>query len=115
MKDQNLHARLRSFEIDHKPDGWPAIRMRDVSALLDRIDELEARLEIDHRNPEIDGIYCRDATIKLQDERIASLEAQLVKESARTADEKLRADQMTQRLDMCNRMRMKLEHGRAVA
>ena len=37
-----LIARLRSFETDHKPEGWPAIQMRDVSALLDAIEALEA-------------------------------------------------------------------------
>lgn len=41
MKDvMELIERLRGFEIDHKPDGWPAIRMRDVSALCNAIDEL---------------------------------------------------------------------------
>lgn len=32
--------RLRSFEADHAPDGWPAIQMRDVSALLDEVERL---------------------------------------------------------------------------
>lgn len=40
-----LNARLRSFETDHKPEGWPAMQMRDVSALLDAIDALEAEVE----------------------------------------------------------------------
>lgn len=31
----NLIDRLRSFEQDHGPNGWPAIQMRDISALLD--------------------------------------------------------------------------------
>ena len=33
----DLHARLRLLEADHEPDGWPAVRMRDVSALLDEL------------------------------------------------------------------------------
>jgi hypothetical protein len=44
--------RLRGFEQDHKPDGWPAIQMRDVTALLDiveaqakQIDALQADAE----------------------------------------------------------------------
>ena len=37
--------------------------------------------------------------------RAALAQPELVAESARTANEKLRADQMTKRLDMCNRMR----------
>lgn len=40
-----LIARLRSFETDHKPEGWPAIQMRDVSALLDAIEALKAGSE----------------------------------------------------------------------
>lgn len=44
-----------------------------ISRLHDKIDELEARLEIDHSHP-YDGIAARDATIKAQDERIAELE-----------------------------------------
>lgn len=37
-----LIERLRSLSIDHGPKGWPAVRTRDVTALLDRIAELEA-------------------------------------------------------------------------
>ena len=40
-----LIERLRSFEIDHGPDGWPAIRMRDVSALLDEIERLRGWID----------------------------------------------------------------------
>ena len=32
-----LLARLRLLEQDHAPDGWPAVQMRDLSALLDRL------------------------------------------------------------------------------
>ena len=42
--------------------------------------------------------------LRTQHAHIAQLEAELVKEAARTAAEKLRADQMTQRLDMVNRL-----------
>ena len=40
-----------------------------------------------------------------RDKKIEKLEAQLIAESSRTANEKLRADHMTKRLDMCNRLR----------
>ena len=39
---------MRGFEIDHEPDGWPAIQMRQISALCDEIDRLredEKRLD----------------------------------------------------------------------
>lgn len=39
---QQRTERLRSFQTDHEPDGWPAVRMRDITALLDHIDELQA-------------------------------------------------------------------------
>ena len=44
-------------------------------ASVDRIAELESRLEISPLHS-VDGIMARDATIKLQDERIAELEAE---------------------------------------
>ena len=40
-----LIERFRGLHIDHKPDGWPAVRTREITALLDRIAELEAQLE----------------------------------------------------------------------
>ena len=51
-----------------------------IKELLDRIEDLEARLELyatdGTRLPEsCDGIACRDETIKLQDKRIEELEA----------------------------------------
>ncbi len=38
--ERDLIARMRGFEADHAPDGWPAIRMRDVSALVDVVERL---------------------------------------------------------------------------
>jgi hypothetical protein len=35
-----LLERMRSFEADHTPDGWPAVRMRDISALCAEIERL---------------------------------------------------------------------------
>ena len=39
-----LIERFRGLHIDHEPDGWPAVRTREITALLDRIAELEAQL-----------------------------------------------------------------------
>ena len=36
---------LRGFELDHSPDGWPAIRMRDISAMCNAIESLLAENE----------------------------------------------------------------------
>lgn len=45
MNYQELIERLRSFEIDHEPDGWPAIRMREISAMCNAIESLLAENE----------------------------------------------------------------------
>ena len=36
---------LHCFEIDHSPDEWPAIRMREISAMCDAIESLLAENE----------------------------------------------------------------------
>jgi len=40
-----LIKRMRTLEIDHEPDGWPAIRMRDISALCDAVERANLELE----------------------------------------------------------------------
>lgn len=42
--ERDLVAHMRSFEADHEPDGWPAVRMREISALCDEIERLRAAL-----------------------------------------------------------------------
>lgn len=32
-----LMGRMRSLEADHTPGGWPAVQMRDITALCDAI------------------------------------------------------------------------------
>ena len=36
-------ARLRLLEVDHDPDGWPAVRMRDISVLMDEVESQRKR------------------------------------------------------------------------
>ena len=45
MNHQELIERLRGIEIDHEPNGWPAIQMRDISAMCDAIESLLAENE----------------------------------------------------------------------
>src|SRR5574337_43630 len=40
----DIVAELRGFEIDHEPDGWPGVRMRQISALCDETDRLRDML-----------------------------------------------------------------------
>ncbi len=42
MDYTQLIESMRSFEADHKPDGWPAIRMHFVSEMCDAIETLQA-------------------------------------------------------------------------
>ncbi|MEN1941053.1 hypothetical protein WCE39_08165 [Luteimonas sp. MJ174] len=58
---------LRVLEQDHEPDGWPAVRMRDITALLDALEAAHA---------DIDGM--RETIMAEHDARIeaaAALEA----------------------------------------
>ena len=43
--NSELIERLRVLEQDHKPDGWPAIQMRDVTALLDTLEAQAKQIE----------------------------------------------------------------------
>ncbi|HHG4665874.1 TPA: ead/Ea22-like family protein [Pseudomonas aeruginosa] len=52
-----------------------AANPKTVLALLDEIDGLRSRLEIDERTPH-DGIACRDETIKVLDEKCDRLKAE---------------------------------------
>ncbi len=36
---------MRGLEEDHEPDGWPAVRMRQISALCDEIERLRGAIE----------------------------------------------------------------------
>lgn len=40
MNINELISNCRLLETDHYPDGWPAIRMKDVTALCDEIERL---------------------------------------------------------------------------
>ena len=53
---------MRGFEIDHKPDGWPAVRMRQISALCDEVERLRAdAVEADALRERMAGILSRTA------------------------------------------------------
>ncbi len=40
----DIVEQMRSFESDHEPDGWPAIQMKQVSALCDEVERLQSLL-----------------------------------------------------------------------
>ena len=47
MKIEEFVAKMRSYEQDHGPDGWPAIQMKDVSALCSIIEAQREALKDD--------------------------------------------------------------------
>lgn len=36
----DIVAEMRGFADDHEPDGWPAVRMRQITALCDEVERL---------------------------------------------------------------------------
>lgn len=40
----DIVAEMRGFADDHEPDGWPAVRMRQITALCDEADKALAML-----------------------------------------------------------------------
>ena len=47
----DIISKMRALESDHKPDGWPAVQMCEITALCNMIEEDRDRLEND-------GITC---------------------------------------------------------
>lgn len=61
-----LIERMRAFEADHAPDGWPCIRMRDITALCNAVEAaraaaLEEAAEIADAHATCEGIAQRIA------------------------------------------------------
>ena len=61
-----LIERMRAFEADHVPDGWPCIRMRDITALCDAVEAaraaaLEEAAEVADAHATCEGIAQRIA------------------------------------------------------
>jgi hypothetical protein len=46
MTNKEFINYIRGFEVDHTPEGWPAIKMGEVSRLLDMVDRYREALEI---------------------------------------------------------------------
>lgn len=56
-----LVEQMRVFESDHEPDGWPAIQMKQVSALCDEIERLQTDSELLKQRSESPRITEQDA------------------------------------------------------
>mgnify|MGYP001570440228 CR=1 FL=1 len=42
----DLLARMRLLEIDHEPEGWPAVRTQDISALCTAVESVIPALDL---------------------------------------------------------------------
>ncbi|HEN8532954.1 TPA: ead/Ea22-like family protein [Pseudomonas aeruginosa] len=73
---------MHEEELRNNAAFMAAANPKTILALLDEIDGLRSRLEIDERTPH-DGIACRDETIKVLDEKCDRLKA----ENERLSDE----------------------------
>jgi hypothetical protein len=66
--------RLRAL-VDADNFSMIALHYATARAILAHIDALTARLEISPDAPEYDGIYCRDETIRLLEQKLAKVAA----------------------------------------
>ena len=44
--NKKLLKRLRLLEADHTPDGWPAVQMKDISALCDELERMQTMVKV---------------------------------------------------------------------
>ena len=56
---KDLVDRLSVYEIDHLPEGWPAIKMKDVSALCDAVVHLAKINSVDLEKMKVDETRVR--------------------------------------------------------
>lgn len=90
--------RYRDYEIDHEPGGWPAIQMKEVTALVDEIEQQRARIKELEHEIKMAKRHLRDVL----SERHA-IEAALSDERQKT--KKLEAEKAELRAELfCNKM-----------
>lgn len=42
---KELIANVRMYEIDHAPDGWPAVKTQELTKMADAIEQLQIEAE----------------------------------------------------------------------
>lgn len=57
-----LLGRMRLLAMDHDPDGWPAVRMRDITALCDAIVQLNTSASVQVKLGEV--LFCFESEIR---------------------------------------------------
>ena len=73
---KELLERMRGFEIDHEPDGWPGIQMREVSALCDEIERLQSESEM-RRTGDTCARQCEGTAYRIRARQLEAENAQL--------------------------------------
>ena len=96
---QEAAERLKLLEQDHAPDGWPAVQMRDISALLaERAGLLQTiRDEID------ENLRLRELGGALPDENITAMTERLIRERAELLARVEAAERDAGRLDFLDK------------
>lgn len=67
----DLVATMRGMEVDHEPDGWPAVRMRQISALCDEVERLRAENAL-LRSGDTCARQCEGAAYRIELRRLAA-------------------------------------------
>jgi hypothetical protein len=70
-----LIERVRGFAVDHRPNGWPAISMADLTKLCDAVKSHKARADIlerrnDRLRAEIERLEGVQKSRRRSDERV---------------------------------------------
>ena len=67
MKVDEFVKQMRGYESDHSPDGWPAIRMRDISRLCWIVERQREALAEVATGPETMLAVMREKNIAITD------------------------------------------------
>jgi hypothetical protein len=55
---------LRSFAVDHSPDGWPAVRMREITELCDAVDLMLSSFSCPECGAHVECSYVRKHVVR---------------------------------------------------
>lgn len=100
-----LVERLRSLEADHTPDGWPAVKMHEISTLLDALTAQAA--EIAELRHDIERYVQTNAELATENEQLREKVERLEGESL--SEQQLRdlAQSSSMMLTLCDFLRGK--------
>lgn len=68
---EDIVVEMRCFEVDHEPDGWPAVRMRQISALCDEVERLRSENAL-LRSGDTCARQCEGMAYRIEARRLAA-------------------------------------------